>query len=227
MKRIAVWGYGIYGRKMVRLLRKYWAQHYEISLIFDKNFVSLNKCEENEDTIKDPEELETFYRQGFFESVMILIVDNEAYFEVEGWLEARGIPVETTGKEEDFVFSFQIPGAERRSLGEMPGNYHYSILQNIYGIQPCMNGTPLFLFDGKRNALNDTWYNELLENYHGKLDFPVPFDLIPTDPFFMRGQFCVVGKIWSCNYWHFTYDILDQVYTLEKTGFRGKCIVHR
>ena len=227
LKKIAVWGYGSYGRKMVRQLRAAWSHRYEITAIFDRDYAGINRSGEAEDAVRDPGELEECCRQGLFASVMILVADYNQYDLIQEHLAARGIPTETVGRETDFLFTFQFPGAEERRPESLPEGYRCSVLRDLYAVRSCLSWAPLFLYDGAGRALEDPWSNSWTRNNPYQLDYPVPFDRPPARALRLAGQTCVVGKVWSGNYWHFTYDMLDQVYLLEKAGYSGRYIVPR
>jgi len=227
MKRIAVWGFGAYGRRMVRQIREQWSHRYEIAMIFDRAFAEINRSGDVEDVVRDPGELPECYRQGLFDAVMIPIADYLVYKEIKDHLQAHSIPVETIGRAEDFLPSFQIPGVESRRLEGIPGGYRYSVLRKCYAVRFCLNWGPLFLLDGTGHVLQDNWNNGGIQSNHYQMDYPIPLEKPPAEPVLLPGPYCVIGKLWGTNYWHFTFDEMDQVYLLEKMGYDGKYIVPR
>ena len=41
----------------------------------------------------------------------------------------------------------------------------------------------------------------------------------------LEGQWCLLAKHYNENYWHFTYEALDQLWLLETRGYRGDYIL--
>ena len=55
--------------------------------------------------------------------------------------------------------------------------------------------------------------------------FPFVLRHSKAEKIFCEGQYCILTKQHSNNYWHYTYSNLEVVWLLEKAGFQGKYVV--
>ena len=227
MKRLALWGYGRFGHRLLERIRTNWSDRYEITMLFDRDSEKILRDETPELPLHSPAEIAGYYGQGCFDAVMVTISNYLIAEHASQFLRERGIPIETIGREGDFVSAARLPGAEEVHRPEIPVGYHYSVNREIYGVRAGILWAPLFLFDGAGHVLADNWENTDTRSSPYRLAYPMPLDRKPDDPIRLPGQTCVVGKVWSGNYWHFTYDMLEQVYLLEKAGYTGRYIVPR
>jgi capsular polysaccharide biosynthesis protein len=56
-------------------------------------------------------------------------------------------------------------------------------------------------------------------------DYPFVFKKSKAERILFEGQYCILTKKHSGNYWHFTYSCLDIIWLLEQAGFEGKYVI--
>lgn len=223
MKKLGLYGFGTYGKRTSESFRCYWGGEYAVTAIFDKNLAGEKDSHWNL-YVLSPDVLEEEYRKGTFEAVMICIFSYPLYEEVLTWLNAMEIPVITSGNYEDFARPECFLQEKDPVVSVNADNYNFHIYRNIYGaVADFEKDQYFFLFneDGKVSVDNFWYYGEThryLLSYPFRLKNPLP------EKKYMEGSYCLLTKAHSVNYWHFTFEILDCVYLLEKAGFRGKYI---
>ena len=73
--KIAIWGYGKYGRQMFESLTLFCSEEYEIVRVYDTAYRKLKQTKGKVTLpIYDPEELPEDYKKGLFEKVFISII---------------------------------------------------------------------------------------------------------------------------------------------------------
>ena len=73
-KKIAIWGYGRYGRRMIESLIRFCPEEYEVVRVYDSAFQKSKNIEtEQELQIHSPEELPEDYKKGLFDKVLVCI----------------------------------------------------------------------------------------------------------------------------------------------------------
>ena len=74
MTKIAIWGYGRYGRRMFESLTQFSSGEYEVVRIYD---IAYRKVKNSEGSlslqIHNPEEIPEDYKQGLFEKILVCI----------------------------------------------------------------------------------------------------------------------------------------------------------
>lgn len=76
MTKIAIWGYGKYGRRMFESLTRFCSEDYEVVRVYDKAYKKLQKTEGDFVLpICNPEELADDFKKGLFEKVLLCIFD--------------------------------------------------------------------------------------------------------------------------------------------------------
>ena len=66
MMKIAIWGYGKYGRRMFESLTRFCTEEYEVVRVYDRAYKKMVKTEgEQPLPIHNPEELPEDYKKGF------------------------------------------------------------------------------------------------------------------------------------------------------------------
>ena len=74
MTKIAIWGYGKYGRRMLESLTRFCSEEYEVVRVYDMAYQTLKLTDGDKPLkIHNPEELLEDYRHGLFEKVLICI----------------------------------------------------------------------------------------------------------------------------------------------------------
>ena len=225
MKRLALYGYGRYGKRTSESFRLYWGGEYTVTAIFDRN--PAGKTDEFwQLPVLGQERIEEEYKKGTFEALMICIYDGKERLPIENRARELGIPVFFPGREED------IAGPEAFDEDLSPGitisrdHYSFHVYRNMMGaVGDFEREYAVFLFneEGRVNIDNYRKYREvdlhaLLLSYPFRLRNPIPERII------MGGDYCLLTKSYAFNYWHFTCEAADCVYLLEKAGFKGKYI---
>ncbi len=223
MKRIALYGYGNYGKKAAESLRYFWDSEYSVTAVFDKALSGQTDTYWNIQ-ILPPEQVYEEYKRGTFESVMVCIFDRDTQTGLCEWLEGMGVPVFFPGKEEDFAGPefFQQDNDPEISVSE--DRYSFHVYKNMLGATADYNSQMMFLFneEGKVNIDHykkyTPYFKPYLLSYPFRLKDPIP------EKVFMNGEYCLIAKMYSTNYWHFTMEIADEVYLMETAGYTGKYI---
>ncbi len=100
--RIAIWGYGKYGRRMFDSLTRFCYREYEVVCVYDKAFRKLELTQEERSfRICDPVELPGDYKKGLFKMVLVCIFDNNASKEPKQFLRDQSIPELCLGHPDD------------------------------------------------------------------------------------------------------------------------------
>jgi hypothetical protein len=228
MMRIAIWGYGKYGRRMFESLTRFCYEEYEIVRVYDKAYQTL-KSTEGEMSLKihNPEELPEDYKTGLFEKVLIPVHIYSFSQEMRQFLKERSIPELHLGHPDDLspLSSFN---QGRKPFEINRAGYEFYVIEHLYGALPNYERFEvLYLFndEGKVVQEHTDRFDPDLDNA-GFYNYPFVFRRSKTEKIFLSGQYCILAKKHSGNnYWHFTYNNLDAVWLLEKAGFRGKYVV--
>lgn len=224
MKKIALYGYGVFGKRAAESFRCFWDGEYQVTAIFDRD-----RAGEGDKywglIVSAPEKISEEYENGTYEAVMVCISYEETRIQIKKQIEALNIPVFLPGKTEDFAKpeSFQKENVPEVILDRKKYSLH--VYRNMLGaVADFARWQIVFLFDenGKLNIENYRTYRKEFE----PLLLMVPFRLRNPLPekVYMKGDYCVVAKAFSPNYWHFTFEAADCVYLLETAGYRGKYI---
>ncbi len=224
MKKAAIYGYGVFGKRTAESFRLFWGGEYLVTAIFDRDRAG------EEDaywalTVLCPGRMRAEYDRGTYEAVMVCISDERARTEIEEQIAAQGIPVFVPGREEDFA----PPGAFRTDSAPAADLHREKYRRNVYrdmlgAVADHARWQLVFLFDesGRLDVENYRKYmkffRQVLLMYPFRLRDPLP------EKVYMEGDYCVIAKAFSPNYWHFTFEMADCVYLLEKAGFRGRYI---
>ena len=223
MVKIAIWGYGRYGRRMFESLTRLCSDEYEVVRVYDTAYQKLNTSEGKRTLeIYNPEVIPEDYKNGLFEKVLVCI-----YF---GWhkprqfLRERSIPELHLGGPDDL---YPLSSFEQ---GEKPfkiyrAGYNFYVIKGLLGALPNYDSNSMmYLFDEEGRVVKehrDQFDPEYFELY----DYPFVFRRSIAEKVFLKGQYCILTKQHSNNYWHYTYSNLEIVWILEKAGFRGTYVV--
>ena len=221
--KIAIWGYGKYGRRMFESLSCFCPEEYEVVRVYDSAYQKLQHTEGNVLlTIHNPEELPQDYKSGLFDKVLICIVYDSQ--NPKRFLRENSIPELFLGSAKDlYPLSAFEQGIKPFEIGRE--GYDFYVIKNLYGALANYESVGMmYLFDEEGRIVKehrdrfDPVYNEL---------YCYPFVLrhSKAEKVFLEGQYCVLTKKHSNNYWHFTYSNLEVVWLLEKAGFQGKYVV--
>ena len=223
MKKIALYGYGNYGKKASESFRNFWGNEYSVTAVFDQE---LSGQIDPYWTIQilAPEKLYEEYKRGTFESVMVCIYDRDTKMKISKWLKNMGIPVFYPGKVEDFARPREFRQEESPKFSIHEKKYGFHVYKNMSSAVADFNWRMMFLFneEGKVNIENHKkympYFKPYLLSYPFRLKDPIP------EKIYMKGEYCLMSKMYSTNYWHFTVEITDGVYLMETAGYTGKYI---
>lgn len=221
--KIAIWGYGGYGRRMFESLTRFCSEEYEVVRVYDTAYRKFTNIEKEQPLqIHSPEELPEDYKNGLFEKVLLCIFLEHT--KPRQFLRMHSIPELHLGSPDDFcpISSFE--------QGEKPfeinrDGYDFYVVKNLYGAMTNYEShEQLFLFDleGRVVKEHDDFF---ASNSSFMYDYPFVFKHSKAEKTYLDGQYCILTKKYSGNYWHFTYNSLDIVWLLEKAGFKGKYVV--
>ena len=223
MKKLALYGYGIYGKRASESFRLYWGGEYLVTAVFDRE--PAGKRDLFWDLpVLGTDRLSEEYRKGVFEAVMICIFDHRIRDEVGGLLDSLGIPAFVPGTPEDFADPGAFLQAEDPGITINAENYNFHVYRNMLGAAADFERKQFFFLfneDGKISVDNFRNYPESYRHlvlYPFRLKDPLP------EKVYMKGSYCLIAKAYSTNYWHFTFEAADCVYLLERSGYRGKYI---
>ena len=223
MMKIAIWGYGVYGRRMFKSLTGFCSEGYEIVRVYDAAYRRLKNTEGKLSLkIHNPEELLEDYKKGLFEKVLVCI-----YYvsqKPKQFLRKHSIPELCLGNAADLcpLSSFE-QGEKPFEIGRE--GYDFYVIKNLYGAMANYESVEmLYLFDDEGRVVKehrDHFDPEYFEWYM----YPFALRHSKAEKVFLEGQYCILTKKHSNNYWHYTYSSLETVWLLEKAGFQGKYVV--
>ena len=103
MMKVALWGYGKYGRRMFESLTLLCSDKYEVVRVYDRDYQKLQYTEGKIPLpIHNPEELVEDYRKGIFEKVLLCFLWYEVLIKPREFLIKHSIPELHLGSEDDF-----------------------------------------------------------------------------------------------------------------------------
>ena len=205
-------------------LRTSHTDKYRITAIFDVRFEELNPIMP-EHNILDPSKIEDYYKKGLFDAVKITVYNRKQKERITIRLNAMGIPVD----DDDEVLSnsslfrdadYFHQGQADFSWQEREG-YRFNVLRNMR-MAFARRTEAILIFDQDGYILSSGFLPG-----HFRIT-PYMRMFVPPKAektVFLPGEWCFLGKIWSSNYWHFTFESLDQVWLLEKSGYAGRYIL--
>ncbi len=172
--------------------------------------------------MKDPADIERFYRAGLFDAVVVGIFNQRQREQVEYLLYGKGIPVVSLIRSPVFKpleFFEQAPS----ELSLKWSGYSLCEFEGMrLEVQPH-SGYP-FIYDKNGNVNSAYWLDyHFLQEPFARLFRPSE-NAVEVE---LAGQWCVLAKVYAKNYWHFTFEVLDQVWMLEKSGYQGNYILNK
>lgn len=223
MMKIAMWGYGVYGRRMFESLTSYCSEEYEVVRVYDAAYQRLKNTEGKLSLkIHNPEKLLEDYKKGLFEKVLVCmyyVSKNPKQF-----LREHSIPELHLGNAEDLypLSSFE-QGEKTFEIGRE--GYNFYVIKNLYGAMANYQSVEmLYLFDDEGKVVKEH-RDHMDPEYFELFDYPFVFRHSKAEKVFLEGQYCILTKKHSNNYWHYAYSNLEVVWLLEKAGFQGKYVV--
>ena len=227
MTKIAIWGYGNYGRRMFDSLTRLCSEKYEVVSVYDIAYEKLKKTEGVMVLpIRNPEALPEDYKKGLFEKVLICLFNDNMSRGPKSFLREYLIPELYLGSPDDLCPLSSFEQGEKPFDIDRTG-YDFYVIKNLYGAlanyESCER---LYLFDDTGKVVEehrDYFTPRSVDTLF--YDYPFVFRHSLAEKVYLPGQYCLLTKIYAGNYWHFTYNSLDIVWLLEKAGFKGKYVV--
>ena len=224
--KIAIWGYGKYGRRMFESLTRFCPDEYEVVRVYDSAYQKLKQTDgEHPLPILNPEDLTADYKNGVFEKVLLCIFDYFASRELKKLLREHSIPELHLGKPDDF-YSMSVFDQGEKPFAIQQEGYEFCVLKNLCGAMANYESDELlYLFDFKGRVLKEHWSHLLYINAPCVYDPPFDLKKNSTEVINLKGQYCILTKKHAGNYWHFTFQCLDVVWLLEKAGYQGYYVI--
>ena len=216
---VALWGYGQFGKDIEQILTDNWPDLYRITAVYDRDHARLNAAGCGQ-TLRDPETIGTDHKNGLFDSVIITLYDEGQRRAVAAHLAALSVPVlqlDTSGlyRDPDSFEQVPFPLSVRQE-----GYAFYAYPAMFLSMEKRMR-IP-FLHDRSGHINRAYWVNYQMQTYPAARYFrPV----IKEPAVYLPGTWCLLEKADSQNYWHFTFEVMDQIWLLEKAGFDGRYIL--
>ena len=224
IRNIALWGYGYYGKDVELSILKLHTDEFRITAIFDIHFEELNQSAPRHN-ILDPSKIGEYYRAGLFDAVKITVYDEDQNALISAQLKLLGIPE----IDEEMAMSNRIlfrepdyfPQGQVDFCWQEREGYRFSVLRNMR-MSFVRNSDTIFIFDRDGFILSSIWKNQhFSEGPYLRMFIPPETE----EAVFLPGEWCFLGRVWTTNYWHFTYECMDQIWLLEKAGYSGRYIL--
>ena len=227
MMKVALWGYGKYGRRMYESLTRFCSDEYEVVRVYDRDYQKLKYTDGKISLpIHNPEELAEDYKNGIFEKVLVCLFNYAVFKEAEQFLWSRSIPDLHLGCPDDLCPLASFEQGKKPFEIDRTG-YDFYVIRNLYGsLANYETFEILYLFDDTGRVLEehkDRFIPRCADTFF--FDYPFVLRHSKAEKVFLAGQYCILTKKYSGNYWHFTYNSLDTVWLLEQAGYQGKYVV--
>ncbi len=224
MKKIAMWGFGAFGQHMLQTILAYWNDEIEITKIYD---VKHNELSDLDIRVSDPSAIFEDYNKGLFQAVMISVFREDYFEEILSRLREGSIPLFQLGKEEDFFPANRFDREDAPTITINETGYQFYVFRNLRGVLSWARSSGImYLFDDTGKMLKEPWDRYLVHDGVGsQYDCPIRMDRQPETIVKMTGNYCILAKRYSNNYWHFTFEAMDCIHLLEEAGFTGKYII--
>lgn len=224
MKKIALYGYGNFGKMMAENFRLWWGGEYTVTAIFDKDRAG-EKDPFWDLRISDPEKIKEEYSLGTFEAVMLCVLKKKILWTVKEMITDLGVPLFAPGRTEDFAEPRDFPQDPETGISVCRDQYSFHVYKNMLGaVGISAKLQVIYLFDDNGRTCVENYRKYMKDYERYLLSYPFRFrDPLP-EKITMEGDWCVLVKPYPLNYWHFTFETADCVYLLEKAGYRGKYI---
>ncbi|MBQ1332454.1 MAG: glycosyltransferase family 61 protein [Lachnospiraceae bacterium] len=219
----AIWGYGPHGKNIRRLVERFSPDRYRITAVMDRNAAAAEADDVPGGQIFDPARVRELYRTGLFEGVIIGTWNENASAQIRAELDAAGVPV-LEPEEPVYEPAPAFPQAREAALSAAQEGYDYCVLSGVFGAVLDIRDMML-LYRGDGAVLDDLW------RYGDQQKSEIRWLRVdPAGPAFanvreMPGDWCIPANYYSDNYWHFTFEVMDQIEILEEAGFTGTYIL--
>ncbi len=224
MMKIAIWGYGKYGRRMFESLTRFCSGEYEVVRVYDTAYQKLQNTEGKLHLpIHNPEELPEDFKNSIFEKVLLCIFN--VHQKPKQFLSKYSIPELHLGNPGN-LYPMALFEQGKKPFSIQQKGYDFCVLNNVHGAMANYESDELlYLYDDKGRVLKEHWSHWGIAHIGFVHDYPFCFGKSNVDKKYFKGQYCVLTKKFAGNYWHFTYQCLDVVWLLEKAGYQGNYII--
>ncbi len=215
---IALWGYGYYGHDLEAIVSECWNDCYQITSILDARFSELSgSCPIR---IENPEEVGALYEKGIFDAVLIGIYDHQSASQVQSILKHKGIPILRLEEQKNYY----SPDQFEHLTPDIPFSRDGYVLY-LYPEQfLCTTPDPdVFFITDRKGRINDAYWDDYQKQSEPVAQFGRPVLSFPETV--LNGDWCFLARLYSENYWHFTYEVLDKLWLMERAGFSGSYIL--
>ncbi len=227
-QNIALWGFGRYGKRLYRAIEENWAAEYHVVAVFDRAFLAEENAEVKVLRTRglvacEPERIGQLYIDGAFEGVLIAVGNATYRFQMARQLKDMGVPEVTLGTIDDFKTAEAFEGIEQLAYGREYG-FNVHRYRDIAAFADLLDSPrpALYLFDANSGSMvRDIWFENSLKYEPRSLNYPRPPKPTSKRAIQLTGEYCIVVRPWPKNYWHFTFQQLDQMALMEKEGFTG------
>ena len=224
-ENIALWGYGIYGKRTAESMKKYWGNKYNVVKIYDIEKRAVDPWWKLE--VSDPGTILKDYHENLFKKVFITISDYHDRKEVEETLKQLDIPWFFPGKESDVVPVEKLEELSTSCVQVQSDDYSLYCLRDMMGaVSDYDRSDVMYIFN--ENGIMPEETVRVFRSFDSDRTTMLPFRLAEPIPERkkLEGQYCVLAKQCSGNYWHFTFQSADCVFLLEQAGYKGKYIIN-
>ena len=220
--KIALWGYGGYGKELYRIISQVYGDIYQVTAIFDRAFEKGSEVYVDGIPVEPPDVLRESFQEGLFSAVLIGTFAPHFYDKMASQLELWDIPIVRLSGNADLVAAESLNDFWSMGFQVEDKGYRLERCQALY----CFvdrHGTqelPVF-YDGRGHVVRDMWDDSDLTVDLGMFNFATRVDIEPKTVVDLEGTYCAVARFWGKNYWHFTFQHLDQIAVMERAGFEG------
>ena len=220
--RIALWGFGDYGKALYATVNQSYRDLYQVVAVFDRAHETMADAPVDGVRVENPDALLGRFQEGAFESVLIGTLGTHVYLEMAEKLKAWGIPVVHLADCAELVAAEDFDSCIEAEIQLDDEGY---CLAECLGIDCFVDrhGTQelLVFHDGRGRVVRNMWDDSDLANDPGLLNFAMRVDAEPIARVDLEGAYCAAARFWGKNYWHFTFQHLDQIAVMERAGFTG------
>ena len=226
VKEIALWGYGRYGKRLLKALLDRWSARYRVVAVYDRKAPEEGDRLGHGGPLLNTARLQDDYRAGRFDGLLAGSVTVAVREQIEQQAREWGVPITTLVTPEDFRPFEEFEGTSTR---ELPYGFKLHEYRSLYANYSDLYQwqTPLYLFDERGTLVADNWNKELLLTDSGVFNCGAPPCVEEARVVEMPGEYCVVMRQYNTNYWHFTFQCLDQIKALEQAGYQGNYVLAR
>ena len=220
--KIALWGYGDYGKELLTAISQSYSELYQVTAVFDRAYGNKPGAYADGIPVESPDLLRERFREGLFSAVLLGTLGPQICVEMTSQLELWGIPTVRLAGCADLVAAHDLSCCVNAGFQVQDRGYRLEKCRALY----CFvdrHGTqeiPVF-YDGCGRVVRDMWDDSDLAIDPGILNFTMRVDIEPETAVALEGTYCAVARFWGRNYWHFTFQHLDQIAVMERAGYEG------